>query len=242
MKTLVISPTYNEAENVGKLIEKINQLKIKTLDILIIDDNSPDNTIGIVKKYKNIFSNIFMISRKSKLGLGTAYCKGFQFAIDKEYEYVIQIDADLSHDPMEIPVMLEKCKKFDLVIGSRYVNGVNVVNWPMHRLALSYLANIYAKVFTGLNINDLTGGFKCFKIEVLKSINLNKIKSEGYSFQIEINFLSHVNGFKLVEHPIIFHERIDGKSKMNRKIILEAIFMVPKFFIKRILKNFYSIQ
>ena len=238
MKILVISPTYNEAANVGKLIDEINKLNIKNLDILIIDDNSPDGTSKIVKKYKQNFSNIFMINRKSKLGLGTAYCKGFKWAMDNSYDYVIQIDADLSHSPLEIPKMLEKCKKFDLVIGSRYINGVNVVNWPLNRLILSYLANIYAKIFTGLEINDLTAGFKCFKIEVLKSIDLDKIKSEGYSFQIEMNFLSKCNGFNIVEHPIIFHERIGGQSKMNKKIILEALFMVPKFFIKRIFKKF----
>ena len=237
MKILTICPTYNELNNIDILIKKIFSLKIKT-DLLIIDDNSPDGTSDLVKSYMKENNNIFLMSRKRKLGLGTAYCAGFTYALENNYDYVIQMDADLSHNPKDIEKLIDYSKKYDLIIGSRYIKGVNVINWPISRLLLSYCANIYARFITRVPIWDLTGGFKCFNAKVLKSLNLNQIKSEGYSFQIEINFLAYYKGFKLKEIPIIFTDRTIGESKMNKNIVWEAIFMVPKLAIKKIIGNF----
>jgi len=237
MKILTICPTYNELNNIDILIKKIFSLKIKT-DLLIIDDNSPDGTSDIVKRYMKKNNNIFLIPRKRKLGLGTAYCAGFKYALENNYDYIIQMDADLSHNPKDIEKLIDYSKKYDLIIGSRYIKGVNVINWPISRLLLSYCANIYARFITRVPIWDLTGGFKCFNAKVLKSLNLNQIKSEGYSFQIEINFLAYYKGFKLKEIPIIFTDRTIGESKMNKNIVWEAIFMVPKLAIKKIIGNF----
>ena len=230
-KNLVIIPTYNESQNIDKIIDMIDGLELG-LDFLIVDDNSPDGTADIVKNLGK--DNINLIVQESKSGLGTAYKKGFQWAIDNNYEKIIQIDADLSHNPNSIPELIKGSDKYDLVIGSRYINGINVVNWPMSRLLLSYLANKYVKFFTRLKINDSTSGYKCINIRVLKEINLKKVKSQGYSFQIEINFLASVKRFKIKEVPIIFHDRTVGESKMSKRIILEAIFMVPKLALKRL--------
>ncbi len=236
MKTLVISPTYNEKKNINELVSKINKLKIN-VDILIVDDNSPDKTAIEVKNMMKLSSNLFLLERDSKLGLGTAYCAGFKWALEHNYDIIIQIDADLSHNPEDIPVLLEKIETADLVIGSRYCSGVNVINWPIGRLILSYLANLYARFLIQIPITDLTGGFKCFKKEVINSIDLDNIKSEGYSFQIEINFLAWLNKFKIIEHPIIFTDRTIGESKMNKSIVFEAILIVPKLLLKRLFKN-----
>ena len=232
-KNLVIIPTYNESQNIDKIIDMIDGLELG-LDFLIVDDNSPDGTADIVKNLGK--DNINLIVQESKSGLGTAYKKGFQWAIDNNYEKIIQIDADLSHNPNSIPELIKGSDKYDLVIGSRYINGINVVNWPMSRLLLSYLANKYVKFFTRLKINDSTSGYKCINIRVLKEINLKKVKSQGYSFQIEINFLASVKRFKIKEVPIIFHDRTVGESKMSKRIILEAIFMVPKLALKRLFR------
>ena len=232
-KNLVIIPTYNESQNIDKIIDMIDGLELG-LDFLIVDDNSPDGTADIVKNLGK--DNINLIVQESKSGLGTAYKKGFQWAIDNNYEKIIQIDADLSHNPNSIPELIKDSDKYDLVIGSRYINGINVVNWPMSRLLLSYLANKYVKFFTRLKINDSTSGYKCINIRVLKEINLKKVKSQGYSFQIEINFLASVKRFKIKEVPIIFHDRTVGESKMSKRIILEAIFMVPKLALKRLFR------
>tara|TARA_B100001142_G_scaffold94469_1_gene96320 strand:+ start:1921 stop:2631 length:711 start_codon:yes stop_codon:yes gene_type:complete len=232
-KNLVIIPTYNESQNIDKIINMIDGLELG-LDFLIVDDNSPDGTADIVKNLGK--DNINLIVQESKSGLGTAYKKGFQWAIDNNYEKIIQIDADLSHNPNSIPELIKDSDKYDLVIGSRYINGINVVNWPMSRLLLSYLANKYVKFFTRLKINDSTSGYKCINIRVLKEINLKKVKSQGYSFQIEINFLASVKRFKIKEVPIIFHDRTVGESKMSKRIILEAIFMVPKLALKRLFR------
>ena len=232
-KAIVIIPTYNEINNISELIRRILESN-SLLDILFIDDNSPDGTGDFLEKIAKNNNNIHIISRAGKMGLGTAYVAGFKWAIKNEYDYVLQMDADLSHDPSDIPVLLGQIKYCDLVVGSRYLDGFNVVNWPLRRLLLSYGANLYTRLLTGLPLNDSTGGFKCFRIHVLKNIDLNKISSEGYSFQIEMNYLSWINNNKIKEISIIFTDRTVGDSKMSKKIILEAVFMVPKIMFQRI--------
>jgi dolichol-phosphate mannosyltransferase len=230
-KILIIVPTYNEFENIEKLIREIYTINL-SLDILIVDDNSPDGTGEHVKKLKEQFDNLFLIEREGKLGLGTAYVAGFNFALQNGYSLIFEMDADFSHDPKEIPNFLEAIKESDVVIGSRYIKGVNVVNWPLSRLLLSYFANKYTRFVTGLPLCDSTGGFKCFKRNVLESINLEEIRSGGYSFQIEMNFKAWKKGFKLKEIPIIFIDRAVGKSKMSKVIFREAVWMVWKLKIK----------
>jgi len=226
-KTLIIIPTYNELKNIQKLISQLRS-EYPAIDILIVDDNSPDGTGKLVNELSASDSQIKLIEREGKLGLGTAYVRGFKFAIENNYDFVIQMDADFSHDPKVIKQFLEYIDENDVVIGSRYIKGVNVVNWPMSRLLLSYFANIYTKVITGMPIYDATGGYKCWRIEVLQAINLDKITSNGYSFQIEMNFKAWKKGFKLKEISITFVDRTDGSSKMSKKIVHEAIFMVWK--------------
>jgi len=235
MKTIIICPTYNEIDNISELITRITNLPIE-VDCLIIDDNSPDGTSEFVRKIMKKKKNIYLIERERKLGLGTAYCKGFKWALKRNYDNIIQMDADLSHNPNDIIRMIREIDTYDLIIGSRYIEGVNVINWPMSRLILSYCANIYSKFIIRFPIKDSTGGFKCFNRKVLSSIDFDKITSEGYSFQIEMNFLVWKNGFSIKEIPIIFTDRTVGKSKMNRSIIIEAIWIVPKLFIKKIFK------
>ena len=234
MKVVVVSPTYNEIENVAELISQVHNITPES-DILIVDDNSPDGTHKLVRELMKTDPQLHLIVRAGKMGLGTAYCEGFKWALKNGYDRVIQIDADLSHNPVEIPVMLEESKTFDVIIGSRYIKGVNVANWPLRRLMLSYFANIYSRIITGLPVKDSTGGFKCFNSKVLEAIELDKIKSEGYAFQIEMNYLSWIKKFKIKEIPIVFVDRTVGKSKMSKKIIYEAIWMVPKLKLKRIL-------
>ena len=233
MKILVIIPTYNESKTIEKIVHRIFSIN-KNYNILIVDDASPDGTRLIVEQMQKENPGLFLLNREKKEGIGTAYCAGFKWAIDKKYEKVIQIDADLSHNPDDIPVLIEHSEKYDLVIGSRYKKGINVVNWPLRRLFLSYFANMYSKIITGLPIKDSTGGFKCFNIDVLKSIDLDNIKSSGYSFQIEMNFISWVKGYSIEEIPIIFCDRTVGESKMSKKIIIEAVYMVPLLRIKKL--------
>ena len=236
MNFLIISPTYNENANISSLISKIRDIDTKiSLDILIIDDASPDGTGLTIKKIMSNDPNLYLIERKGKAGLASAYCEGFKWAIKNNYNYVIQMDADLSHSPYDILKFIDKIDRFDVIIGSRYKTGVNVVNWPLRRLILSYFANIYARIFTGMKIYDLTSGYKCIKVEALKLVDFDKVKSEGYSFQIEMNFIFSNKGFSLTEVPIIFHDRTVGESKMSKKIIFEAILKVPLFRIKKIL-------
>ena len=235
MKILAISPTYNEKKNISELINRIFQLPLE-VDLLIVDDNSPDGTADIVKDIMIQNKNTHILERENKLGLGTAYCEGFQWALDRGYDLIVQIDADLSHNPDDILRMVEMSKSSDLVIGSRYISGVNVINWPMRRLLLSYSANLYAKFLIRFPIKDSTGGFKCFHRKVLESIDLKTINSQGYSFQIEMNFLAWVKGFKIQEIPIVFTDRTVGESKMNRSIVIEAIWMVPKLLVRKIFK------
>lgn len=228
MESLVIIPTYNEKDNIRTVIEKINKLNID-LDILIIDDNSPDGTGAIIRELQSTYKNIFLIERPGKLGLGTAYVKGFHWALKRGYTYILEMDADLSHNPDDLPRLINACKRgADLAIGSRYSNGVNVINWPIKRLLLSYCANLYTRVVTRMPVKDATAGFKCFKREVLESIDLDRIKSSGYSFQIEMNFRAWKKGFTLQEVSIIFIERTEGHSKMSKIIVWEAVFMVWK--------------
>lgn len=228
MESLVIIPTYNEKQNIRIVIEKINNLKID-LDILIIDDSSPDGTGAVIKELQKTYKNIFLIERPGKLGLGTAYVKGFHWALAKGYRYILEMDADLSHNPEDLPRLIHACKRgADLAIGSRYCNGVNVINWPIKRLLLSYCANLYTRIVTRMPVKDATAGFKCFKREVLESMSLDRIKSSGYSFQIEMNFRAWKKGFALQEVSIIFIERSEGHSKMSKAIVWEAVFMVWK--------------
>ena len=237
MNALIIIPTYNEDKNISILIDKIRKLKSEiNLDILVIDDGSPDGTAKSVEKLLKEDSKLHLINRGKKLGLGSAYCLGFNWAIENNFDVIVQMDADLSHNPKDILRLLSESSNSDVVIGSRYKTGVNVVNWPLRRLILSYLANIYARIITGLKVYDLTSGFKCIKTSVLKKINIDKIKSEGYSFQIEVNCLCYNKNYKISEVPIIFYDRTIGKSKMSKKIIFEAIIRVPIFRLKRMFR------
>lgn len=230
-KSLVIIPTYNELDNVRRIIPDILG-RYDNLDILIVDDNSPDGTGILVEQLSNESDRIKLIRRPAKMGLGTAYIQGFKYALQNGYDYIFEMDADYSHDPKEIKNFLEAVKNYDLVLGSRYKTGVNVVNWPMRRLLLSYFANSYTRFVTGLPVKDATGGFKCFRRKVLESINLDEIKSNGYAFQIEMTFKAYKKGFRITEIPIIFIDRFQGKSKMSKKIVHEAIFMVWKLRIR----------
>jgi dolichol-phosphate mannosyltransferase len=234
MRTLVVIPTYNERENVEKVIAQIFQLGLD-IHILVVDDGSPDGTSDIVEAMQKSDSRVHLIRRPGKMGLGTAYVRGFKFAIENDYELVFEMDADLSHDPKDIPRFLDAISENDLVIGSRYVNGVSVVNWPLSRLILSYCASLYTRIITGIPVKDPTGGFKCFRIKVLKAIDLDQVRSGGYSFQIEMNYKAWKKGFRLKEIPIVFTDRTGGSSKMSKKIVREAIVMVWKLPIKNAL-------
>jgi dolichol-phosphate mannosyltransferase len=233
LKTLVIIPTYNELDNVQKLIPDILE-HYPEFNILIVDDGSPDGTGNFVKEVSLKDERVKLLEREKKMGLGTAYVAGFRYMLANGYDLAIQMDADFSHDPKMLKNFLEASESNDLVIGSRYITGVNVINWPLRRLLLSYFANIYSRTITGIPVKDCTGGFKCFKRKVLESINLDKIRSNGYSFQIEMNYKAWKNGFKLIEIPIIFVDRIFGHSKMSKHVIYEAVFMVWKLRIKSI--------
>ncbi len=228
--SIVIIPTYNERENIENIIRAVFNLE-KDFHILIIEDGSPDGTANIVKNLQKDFSDrLFMIERKGKLGLGTAYITGFKWALQHHYEYIFEMDADFSHNPEDLPRLYDACSNQggDVAIGSRYVSGVNVVNWPMTRVLMSYFASKYVRFITGLPIHDTTAGFKCYKREVLETINLDKIRFKGYAFQIEMKFTAYKSGFKIVEVPVIFINRELGTSKMNSSIFGEAIFGVIK--------------
>ena len=225
VKTIIIIPTYNEIENIEKLIRDIKSINPE-IHILIVDDKSPDGTAECVQKLRQEINDLFLISREGKRGLGTAYVAGFKFALQNGYEYIFEMDADYSHDPREIPNFLKAMNEADLVIGSRYIKGVNVVNWPLSRLLLSYFANLYTRIITGLPVCDATAGYKCFRRDVLQAINLEEIRAGGYSFQIEMNFKAWKKGFRIKEIPIIFIDRALGRSKMSKKIVREAIWMV----------------
>lgn len=230
-ESLLIIPTYDEKENIEKLIREVFSYDMD-FDILCVDDNSPDGTGDIINKLQKEFSSkLYIIERAGKMGLGTAYVAGFKFALERDYKFIQQMDADFSHNPKELTNFFEAIKSADIVIGSRYSNGVNVINWPLSRLILSYGANLYSRIITRLPLYDSTGGFKLFKREVLESIPLDRIRSNGYSFQIEMNFKAWKRKFKLVEIPIVFNDRTLGQSKMSKKIIFEAVWMVWKLAI-----------
>jgi len=235
VESVVIIPTYNEKYNIKIVLDKIDNLNID-LDVLIVDDNSPDKTADVIKELQKSRKNLYLIERPKKLGLGTAYVKGFHWALEKGYKYILEMDADLSHNPDDLPRLINACKKgADLAIGSRYSDGVNVVNWPIKRLLLSYSANLYTRIVTRMPVKDATAGFKCFKREVLESIDLERVKSSGYSFQIEMNFRAFKKGYSIKEVSIIFIERTEGQSKMSKAIVWEAVFMVWKLKILSLL-------
>ena len=239
MKTIIVIPTYNEIENIEKLILAVLSIMPKT-HILVVDDSSPDGTAKAVEDMKRNDERIHLILRPEKSGLGTAYIAGFKYALERNYDAVFEMDADFSHDPNELPNLLNALEGHDLVIGSRYLTGVNVVNWPLRRLILSYGANLYTRIITGLPIKDATGGFKCFRAEALRKIELDKVRTNGYGFQIEMNYLLWKSGAKIKELPIIFIDRRSGVSKMNKKIIFEAVFLVWKLVFmapKKMIKN-----
>jgi dolichol-phosphate mannosyltransferase len=225
-RALVIVPTYNERSNIPTLVASI-LVQDPRLEVLIVDDGSPDGTGALAEEIAATEPRVNVMHRPRKLGLGTAYRAGFKWALERDYAYIFEMDADFSHDPAHLPRFLESIQDADLVLGSRYRQGkVTVVNWPMTRLMLSYAANLYARWVTGLPLDDCTGGFKCFRRSVLQAINLDAVKSNGYAFQIEVSYLAWRKNFRIVEIPIVFHDRTEGQSKMSRKIIYEAIWMV----------------
>ena len=229
--SIVIIPTYNEKENIEKIIRAVFALE-KAFHILVIDDGSPDGTAQIVHRMiKTEFQDrLFIIERTGKLGLGTAYIAGFRWALERDYEYVFEMDADFSHDPADLPRLYDACavEGHDLAIGSRYISGVNVVNWPIGRVLMSYFASKYVRMVTGFNIHDTTAGFKCYKRRVLQTIELDKIRFKGYAFQIEMKYTAHKIGFKIKEVPVIFINRREGVSKMSGGIFSEAFFGVMR--------------
>lgn len=225
-RALVIVPTFNERENILRLIEAVLS-QDPCVDVLVVDDGSPDGTGALVDERAMQDSRVHVVHRERKLGLGTAYIAGFRWALERDYEFIFEMDADFSHDPQHIPEFLRSAEHADLVLGSRYREGrVTVVNWPIGRLLLSYFANVYARVVTGLQLYDATGGFKCFRRRVLEAIDLSDVRSNGYAFQIEMSFRAWRKGFRIVEIPIVFVDRTEGVSKMSKKIVREAVWMV----------------
>jgi len=225
MRTLVIIPTYNEMENISFVLSRVLSIR-NDIDILVIDDNSADGTGEYVRELSRRERRLKLQTRPAKLGLGTAYIEGFRYAVREEYDYIFEMDADLSHNPDDIPRFLETIKNADLVVGSRYFEGVSVVNWPISRLLLSYFANMYARVVTGVPVKDMTSGYKCYRKKVVEMLLKEKIVSDGYSFQIETVFWAYRNNFKVKELPIIFIDRVEGSSKMSKKIVWEAFWVV----------------
>jgi dolichol-phosphate mannosyltransferase len=233
-KALVVIPTYNEMENIERLLRNIISLK-QEFDVLIVDDNSPDGTASIVKKQIEASPRrFFLLERPGKLGLGSAYIAGFKWALERDYSYIFEMDADYSHNPNDLIKLLNACENdgFDMAIGSRYVTGVNVVNWPMSRVLMSWLASRYVRLITGMKIHDTTAGFICYRREILDKINMDKIKFVGYAFQIEMKYKAYLSKFKIKEVPVIFTDRTRGESKMSSGIISEAIFGVITMRLK----------
>jgi dolichol-phosphate mannosyltransferase len=224
-KALIIFPTYNEKENIERITGAV-LAQDERIHVLIVDDNSPDGTGQIADRMAADNPRINVLHREKKSGLGTAYIHGFKWAIAHNFDYIFEMDADFSHSPDYLPDFLEAIEGHDVVLGSRYISGVNVVNWPMSRLLLSYYANVYSRIVTGLPVRDATGGFKCFRREVLEALNLDAVKSNGYTFQIEMSMRAWVRGFRIKEIPIVFTDRQQGASKMSKKIVREAIWMV----------------
>jgi dolichol-phosphate mannosyltransferase len=224
-RALVVVPTYNEAVNLPSIVPQILAQNPR-LDVLIVDDNSPDGTGELADQMAAADGRVHVLHRPGKGGLGKAYLAGFRWALERDYELVFEMDADFSHDPKFLADFLRAAEEADLVIGSRYKTGVNVINWPISRLLLSLGANEYARLITGMDIMDSTGGFKCFHRRVLETIDFDRVRSNGYSFQIEMSFRAWKKGFRLMEIPIVFTDRVEGQSKMNKRIVREAIWMV----------------
>lgn len=232
-RALVLIPTYNEAVNLPKLVPQVLAQDTR-LEVLVIDDNSPDGTGRLADGLAAADPRVHVLHREAKQGLGKAYLAGFRWAIEHGYDYVFEMDADFSHDPVHLKEFLKAAAGADLVLGSRYLDGrVTIVNWPMSRLLLSYFANVYARWVTGLRIWDLTGGFKCFRRKVLEAVDLSHVESNGYAFQIEMSVRAWRKGFRIAEIPIVFVDRTEGQSKMNRAIVREAIWMVPRLRLMR---------
>jgi dolichol-phosphate mannosyltransferase len=228
VETLICIPTYNEKDNIERLVQQLLDLPVD-LEVVVIDDNSPDGTGDFVREWSVREPRVHSLHRPGKMGLGGAYIKAFKWALEQtDARYVFEMDADFSHDPAAVPAFLERIQGADLVIGSRYVDGITVMNWPLSRLILSVSANIYTRLITGLPVHDATGGFKCFRREVLEALPLDSITSDGYSFQIELNYHAWKRDFRIVEMPITFVDRLVGTSKMSRRIVWEAAFLVWK--------------
>jgi len=238
-KCLVIIPTYNEKENVERMIRKVFTLETP-FHLLIVEDNSPDGTANIVKKLQSEFSDkLHIIERQGKQGLGTAYIAGFNWAIEKGYDYIFEMDCDFSHNPDDLERLYKAATEgADVAIGSRYISGINVVNWPLGRVLMSYFASMYVRIVTGMNIKDTTAGFKCFRRKVLESIDFNHIKMKGYGFQVEMKFTAYKHGFNIVEVPIVFIDREEGTSKMSGGIFSEALWGVFKMKINSLFKKY----
>lgn len=236
---VVIIPTYNEKENIEKIIRTVFDLPLE-FDVLILDDNSPDGTADIVKRLQESYPRLHLVQRKGKLGLGTAYIAGFHWALEHKFDYIFEMDADFSHNPADLVRLYEACSKgdADVAIGSRYVTGVNVVNWPMGRVLMSYYASKYVRMVTGMEIRDTTAGFICYRRRVLETIDLDKIRFKGYAFQIEMKFTAWKHGFKIVEVPIIFTDRSEGASKMSRGIFKEAVMGVVQIKLKSYFRKY----
>ena len=236
MKPLIIVPTYNELENIRRLLPELMALG-PDIRVLVVDDNSPDGTGKLADELAAENDRISVLHRPGKLGLGSAYVAGFKYAIQQDVDCVFEMDADFSHDPAMIPRFIEEIASCDVVIGSRYISGINVVNWPMSRLLLSYFANIYTRVVTGMSIRDTTSGYKCFRREVLENIDLDEVRSDGYAFQIEMNFRCWRKGYRIREIPIIFVDRRSGTSKLSQGVINEAIWIVWWLRLQRLLRR-----
>ncbi|ATA92248.1 dolichyl-phosphate beta-D-mannosyltransferase [Capnocytophaga canimorsus] len=239
-KNLVIIPTYNEIENIEAIIRAVFELPV-SFDVLVVDDNSPDGTALCVQNLQRLFpERLFLEVRTGKSGLGTAYVHGFKWALSRTYDYIFEMDADFSHNPADLCRLYEACAKcgYDMAIGSRYVKGVNVVNWPLQRVLLSYGASLYVKVITGMTINDPTAGFVCYSRKVIEVIDLDKIQFVGYAFQIEMKYKAYLKKYKIVEIPIIFTDRVNGESKINKGVVKEAIFGVFSMRLKHLFKKY----
>jgi dolichol-phosphate mannosyltransferase len=238
VKVFVVIPTYNERDNIERLISLV-LAQHEGIEILVVDDNSPDGTGELLDGVAARNNRVHVLHRPGKLGLGSAYRDGFKLALDRGADCIIEMDADFSHDPAVLPRFIEKMPDYDLVIGSRYLNGISVVNWPLRRLMLSYFANVYTRCITGLRIQDCTSGFKCFRRRVIESIELDRIRSDGYSFQIEMNYRCVEKGFRVGEIPIIFIDRHSGSSKMSKKIVREAVVMVWKLKLGSVIRGLF---
>ncbi|MFZ5979139.1 MAG: polyprenol monophosphomannose synthase [Candidatus Zixiibacteriota bacterium] len=236
-RALIIFPTYNEKENIRKIVHAVLPLDAR-IHVLIVDDNSPDGTGQIADQLAEQENKVSVLHREKKEGLGRAYIAGFKWAIEHKYDFIFEMDADFSHGPEYLKDFLREIQNHDLVIGSRYISGVNVINWPMSRLLLSYFANVYTRIITGLPLRDATGGFKCFRRELLEAINLDDVRSSGYSFQIEMSMRAWKKNFRIKEIPIIFVDRIAGQSKMSKKIVREAVWMVWLLRLKAMFGKF----